>query len=362
MANQEWFKSRKWGIFNHYLPDQNSNYLRTKGKPFYASWNECVNNFDVDAYAKALNDTGCGYVIFTMGQGQKYWCAPNEAFNKITGYKTGEACTSRDLISDLIKALKVYGIPLFLYFTGDGPYIDEQAGERMGLRRLSIAEQVGDLFIEHWCMVLREYSLRYGTDVKGWWIDGCYDFIGYNDKYLEKLRKAATAGNPDALVAFNNGTEKKNYNNPKFARFYDQSDCSIRKMEKIEDALLTGLYDAEGYMETEIEVQYRAADNYTAGERTEFKDIPSGKEMPCVWHILSFLGHVTQADPRKIPYQCNGAGWGALGSRYTPEYMRDYVKAVNEKGGVVSIDIAIFRDGTFDIGQIETLRLLKNLK
>ena len=42
--------------------------------------------------------------------------------------------------------------------------------------------------------------------------------------------------------------------------------------------------------------------------------------------------------------------------------MRDYVKAVNEKGGVVSIDIAIFRDGSFDWGQLEALRLLRNLR
>jgi hypothetical protein len=38
------------------------------------------------------------------------------------------------------------------------------------------------------------------------------------------------------------------------------------------------------------------------------------------------------------------------------------VKAVNEKGGVVSIDIAIFRDGSFDWGQVEALRLLRDLR
>ena len=361
MTNKEWFKSRKWGIFNHFLASSTmSSYRHTKGKSFM-SWDDTVNCFDTEAYAKTLSDMGAGYVIFTMGQGGKYWCAPNNAYNQITGYKTGEACSTRDLIADLIKALDKYDIPLFLYFTGDGPYADQQAGERMGLRRISIAEQIDDKFIRHWCMVLREYSLRYGKGVKGWWVDGCYDFLGYDDKYLSRLKEAATAGNPDALVAFNNGTEIKDPFNPKFKQFYNESDCHIRKLEKVEDALLTGLYNAEGYMDINIDKQYRVADDYTAGERTEFTFYPLGEEMPVVWHILSFLGHLQGEDPYKMPYQSNGSGWCALGSRYSAEYMRDYVKKVNDLGGVVSIDIAIFRDGSFDAAQVETLRLLKNI-
>ena len=361
MTNKEWFRSKKWGVFNHYLASgQMYDFKYTKGKPFI-SWDDTVNSFDVENYAKTLNNMGAGYVIFTLGQGLKYWCAPNEAYNKITGYKTGEACSNRDLIADLITALDKYGIPLFLYTSGCGPYRDKQAGERMGLRRLSIEEQVDEKFIRHWSMVLREYSLRYGKGVKGWWVDGCYDFIGYTDDYLLTLKEALTAGNPDSLVAFNNGTEIKDYNNPKFAEFYNEGDCQIRKMEKIEDSLLTGLYDAEGYMDLEIDKQYRLADDYTAGERTEFNVYPKGEENSPVWHILSFLGHVQETDPYKMPYQSNGSGWCALGSRYSAQYMYDYVKKVNDLGGVVSIDIAIFRDGSFDAAQVETLRLLKDI-
>ena len=362
MNNKEWFKSRKWGVFNHYLsPLQMEDYKYTKGKKLL-SWDETVNSFDTDAYAKTVNDMGAGYVVFTMGQSSKYWCAPNSAYNQITGYKTGEACSTRDLIADLIKSLEKYDIPLFLYTTGVGPSDDKQAGERMGLRRLTIEDHVDDKFIRHWSMVLREYSLRYGKGVKGWWIDGCYDYIGYNDEYLAIFKEAVTAGNPDALVAFNNGTENKNPFDEKFKQFYNENDCHIRKLEKVEDALLTGLYDTEGYMETAVEKQYRKADDFTAGERDEFNFYPSGEEIPPVWHILSFLGHLSGADSYKLPYQPNGSGWWGLGSRYSAEYMRDYVKKVNDLGGVVSIDIAIFRDGSFDWGQVEALRLLKDLR
>ncbi len=361
MDRNEWFKSRKWGIFVHYLHRiQNGLYINTHGENF-TDWNTCVNEFDVELFAKQMNELRCGYVVFTVGQGMKYWCAPNEIYNRITGYKTGEACSSRDLIADLIAALKVYDIPLFLYFTGDGPYQDAQAGDRMGLRRASITEQVDEKFVRHWGMVLKEYSLRYGTDIKGWWIDGCYNYLGYTDPLLEHLKECASAGNPDALITFNNGVEWKDYDNPKFAQFYNPSDCPIRKMEKIEDAMLTGLYDDTGYMEIDIEKQMHIADDYPAGEKNDFTMLPSGKPLPFVWHTLSFLGITTDKNPPKPPYQSNGSGWGAFGSRYSAQYMYDYVSKVNERGGVVSIDVALFRDGSLDAGQVETLRLLKDI-
>ena len=30
------------------------------------------------------------------------------------------------------------------------------------------------LFAQRWAEVLREYAVRYGAKVHGWWIDGCY--------------------------------------------------------------------------------------------------------------------------------------------------------------------------------------------
>lgn len=361
MDRNEWFRSRKWGIFVHYLVRiQNGNYLNTKGKDF-TDWDTCVNEFDVERFAKQLHELNCGYAVFTVGQMSKYFCAPNQIYNQITGYKTGEACSTRDLIADLIAALKVYDIPLFLYLSADGPYQDDRAGDRMGLRRNSIAAQVDEKFVRHWGMVLKEYSLRYGTDIKGWWIDSCYDFLGYNDDYIAMLKECILAGNPDALTSFNNGVEWKDYDNPKFAQFYSPSDCPIRKMEKIEDALLTGLYDPTGYMETDIEKQMHKADDYPAGEKNDFVSLPSGEPLPYVWHTLSFLGIPTDKNPPKMPYQSNGSGWGAVGSRYSAQYMYDYVTKVNQLGGVVSIDVALFRDGSLDAGQVETLRLLKDL-
>ena len=41
--------------------------------------------------------------------------------------------------------------------------------------------QVNDQYVQNWAAVAAEYSRRYGDKVKGWWVDGCYAHIGYNE-------------------------------------------------------------------------------------------------------------------------------------------------------------------------------------
>jgi hypothetical protein len=84
----DWFKDRKWGIFTHYRSiDQNSTspigMMLSLGKG-ETSWDECVNEFDVEKYAKRVNEIKACYVIFTLMQGTRFMCASNETYNKIT--------------------------------------------------------------------------------------------------------------------------------------------------------------------------------------------------------------------------------------------------------------------------------------
>ncbi len=66
-------------------------------------------------------------------------------------------------------------------------------------------------FQRHWEAVIREWSLRWGGDVAGWWIDGCYfadEMYRFPDEpNFASFARALKAGNPDALVAFNPGVE-----------------------------------------------------------------------------------------------------------------------------------------------------------
>jgi len=229
--------------------------------------------------------------------------APNATFDRITGYKPGEACAKRDFIEDMYQALHKRGIDLMLYYTGDGPLDDPQAGKAFGY--VSQNDKVPMDFVRKWSEVLQEYSVRYGSKVKGWWVDGSYDFIGYDEPRLKIIADAIRAGNPDALIALNNGVL------PRVAK-------------------------------------YSVSDDYTAGEMTDFTDLPDSRFVDGVqWHLLSYLGI---------------KNWCAPGCRFTGGYMRDYIKKVNELGGVVTIDFYMDSDWRIDKDQMETLRALKDLR
>lgn len=312
MHKTDWFQQKKWGIFSHYLALHENNcepngLLHSKGKGETA-WDDCVNEFQADTYAGLANEIGAGYVVFTVMQGTRFLCAPNEEFSKITGYGPGEACSTRDLIAELADALDAYGIPLLLYFTGDGPYRDLDVSKAFGFWDRT-NQKVSEAFVTKWAGVAREYSLRYGTKVKGWWIDGCHKVLGYDDDKLKILGDAVRAGNPDTLVAFNNGV---------------------------------------GYHS-----QYSVHEDFTAGEANEFDILPESRFVgTSQWHVLSFLGLPSEF------YSWGNPAWGNPGSKYTSRQLADYVHKVNRQGGVVSIDVCTLRDGSVDYGQMEVLMRL----
>jgi hypothetical protein len=133
--------------------------------------------------------------------------SPNKKFNEITGYKTGEACSSRDLIAEFSDALTENGMDMLLYFTGDGPLDDPVAGKKFGY--VSQEDKVDKAFVEKWASVAEEYGKRYGDRILGWWVDGCYRSLGYDEEKLGILANALRAGNPDALVSLNQGVADK---------------------------------------------------------------------------------------------------------------------------------------------------------
>ena len=62
-----------------------------------------------------------------------------------------------------------------------------------------------------WESVIREWSLRWGDKVSGWWIDGCYPCFVENmyrreeSPNFKSFAAAMRAGNPDSLVSWNPG-------------------------------------------------------------------------------------------------------------------------------------------------------------
>jgi len=301
---QEYMRSRRWGVFNHFLYDKPGSDM-PMGEDQW-DWNERVEMFDVERVAKDLYDVGAGYYFITIMQGRKYMIAPNAAFDEIAGTKPGEACAKRDLIADLLTALKKYDIPLCLYFTGDGPYKDEEIGEKFGF--VNPRTNISMDFCQRWGAVLEEYAVRYGDNIKAWWVDGCYTYFGYDFEKVAVYYDAIKKGAPNALACMNMANGDGRY-----------------------------LYKAY------------ERDEFTPGEFIDFTVVPQTPMIDgALPHILAPLGKSADGNP--------WGGWGEAGTIHDNAYMKDYVHRVNEAGGIVSVDIQIRYDSTFDADQLDVIR------
>ena len=302
----QWLRKAKFGILVHYLnTSQNTKEPWNMGKQ--TSWDSCVNEFDVNLFAKQMNDIGAGYVIFTIYQGTKYMCIPNKTYEDMTGYKRGEATSNRDLVEDLYNALSKYNIRLMLYVTGDGTYKDNNVYKIFKSPMLNWVKN-GNKFIvtpdwvNNWSAVLEDISLRYGKKVAGWWVDGAYSFHGYTDTTLGILCKALKAGNPKSIVAFNPSPKSK--------------------------------------------VSYYSMwDDYTAGEMYPMNSLPpaNGKINGVQWHVVTFLGN----------------NWQEPELRFSKSQVVDYITKCNAAGGAVTLDVCLLRNGSIDSTQYQFLKDVK---
>ena len=186
MAISDKMKDKKWGVFNHYLYNiQNNPTFPNNQGAGETDWHTCTEALDVENIARTLHEVGAGYYFITSMQGRKYMIADNEYYRSLVGNEAADECLSRrDLIEDLYQALSKYGIDLYLYFTGDGPYKDEKIGSQYGFiepREKNITME----FVQKWAKTLESYAVKYGKKVNGWWVDGCYDdWFGYTEELL----------------------------------------------------------------------------------------------------------------------------------------------------------------------------------
>lgn len=296
------FHKKKFGLMVHYLYGlQNGRSPWNMNK--VTSWDSCVNDFDAQKFASDVEATGAGYVIFTLYQGDQYICAPNITFEKLSGIKRGKATATRDLIADIYTELNKKNIDLLLYATGNGPInnygvMANLTNNNFHERVVNNAYQVDKPFVNNWGKVLEDFSMRYQTKIKGWWIDGAYSFIGYNDATLAILSASLKAGNKNAIVAFNPGP-----------------------LEKIS--------------------YYSKYDDYTAGEIYHIHSVPSAQYINGVqWHAVTFLG----------------SDWGMNNIRFTKLELANYLKACFKYDGVVTLDIFLRRDGSLDNQQKKFLK------
>lgn len=300
-ADATWFRDAQWGVFVHYLADD-----ATSAK----DWNAQVDAFDVEGLADQLEQCKAPYFFLTLGQNSGHYCSPNATYDSIVGIKPGK-CSRRDLVADLYQALAPRGIRMMVYLPAGAPDRDPVAMEKLqwqpgkdidefappnGMDENGVPWGAGNPpnieFQKKWQAVIREWSVRWGNNVHGWWFDGCYFaramYRRPEPPNFESFAASAKAGNPNSLVAFNPG-------------------------------VLTPV------------ICYTEHEEYTAGEIAEALPVGTGKQNTsrdgkvdgAQYHILSYLGINWSSGPRRFPDDLAVA----------------YTRYINSLHGVVTWDV-----------------------
>jgi hypothetical protein len=157
------------------------------------SYDQAVADFNVEAFAEQIKQTGAGFVVLTTSHAYMYFPAPLASLDKILPGRTA----SRDLVADLADALGRRNIKLMLYYhlgaSDDGEWLNAS-----GFWKTDTSE-----FFGNWQRVIVEVGERYKTKLAGWWFDDGSTSYYYRSAPWEKLARAAKAGYPGRLVGFN---------------------------------------------------------------------------------------------------------------------------------------------------------------
>lgn len=339
-GEERWLQQSGYGLMFHYEAFRNHT---------PESYNRAVDSFDVVRFADAVESTGCGHIIFVIGQHWGKYCTPNSAYEKLLGVENGVWTAKRDLIMELGTQLAKRNIRLILYMTarapmrhyriiqavGDtlpsingqpaGPGVDPMSHPRKvkGFLR-SENQPPNPVFLKNWGDVCGEWSKRYGRLVSGWWFDGyktemkdSYESLKKEEFNIDTWIAAVRSGNADAELAFNSGAHPI------------LSLCTQGKLCPHQ--------------------------TFTAGENHDFHQrtkkgrgkllTPGNFPAPegVIWHLL-------------LPV---GQGWGAgVKSRFDVETLKIRTDLINAEEGVVTFDVPIAADGTIPADILQILQRL----
>ena len=294
-ANTDWLYRSRWGMASHYLADS-AGCQHSAGLTMDA-WNAQIDAFDALGLARQLAEAQVPYFSITLGQNSGFYLSPNRTYDELVGIIPSK-CSRRDLIADLAQALSPYGIRMMVYLPGGAPANDAVARERLEEprdERMTVLQQ-------RWEAVIREWSLRWGPAVSGWWIDGPYNTAAYQHPdapNYRSLAEALKAGNPASLVTFNNG-------------------------------LRTPVYSMTAY------------EDFTPGEIERDMTVSPG-HLPDFSRLASYSRYLDGAQFHI--YTIMGVWWGQGPVRFPDELTIGYTKFINSTGGVVTWDVPLTRGG-----------------
>ena len=179
--------SGRYGLMVHWL------FASYTGRP--ESVTGPVDRFDIERFLADFDETGASWLFFTIGQNTGGYASPNAELTRLCG---PNHCPSRDLVSELAAAMHARGKRFVAYLPGDSLVKSISMGAGW-----NADDPYRVQYQTNWTGVIREWSVRLGSNLDGWWFDGMTR-TRYPKGFDERLwADAARAGNPNAIVAFN---------------------------------------------------------------------------------------------------------------------------------------------------------------
>ena len=280
----QWMYEGKVGISTHYCPWK------------IDEVEDVANSFQVEKVAEQVEQAGAKWFMMSMHHMHWLMMAPNKTYDDILGHSN--YTPQRDVFAELIEALDKHDISLVI---GLNIRLDPKSASNKIDK--NIARSMGNWppdkkMLDNISAVYREFSLRYGDKIAGWWIDGSeLGSIMHADgreKWFAQIAEALRAGNPNVAIAFNPGAER-------WYRFSEFND------------FIAGESDGMTFLP----------------DKGRFKN---GAQ----WHVRTHLGN----------------RWKSGGCRYTDAEVINYAKAVIAAGGVL----------TFDVGTTGIIRPLQGVQ
>ncbi|UJP04902.1 MAG: hypothetical protein LZF61_08590 [Nitrosomonas sp.] len=263
----DWMYTGKIGLSTHYFA-HNPGELEQKAA-----------QLQIDEIANQAANAGASWFLFTLYHRPWLMMAPNDTFDRILGMN--DFTSTRDIPLELSNALQKKNIRLMLYVN---LRLDPKSAVSPKIREAMGGWPPNDKLVQNIAAVLKEFSLRYGNRVSGWWVDEVQLQSGWGkspqrEQWFKEIADALKAGNPNALIAFNPGLET---------------------------------------------IRYSLQNDYIAGESEDLKPVPDGRCLDgAQWHLWTYLG----------------GWWSSGGTRYSEEKLGNYVALVTSRGGALTFDV-----------------------
>lgn len=307
----EWMAG-KWGMMVHWIAPGPA--------PEKGEWihdlNRAVDRFDLDGFMRQFEESEADWLIFTIGQNTTYYASPNTTLDNWAG--PGHT-SKRDLVLEIAQEVHKRG-KRFIGYLPSEVNAPEPIHKAFAWNPKDQSE-----FQRRYTAFVAEYSRRFGKLLNGWWFDGCYTWDVFpNSTYEWPLwMNMARAGNPDAAVAFNDGSFCVGKTKPVTS---EQDYLSGEVSELSGGKICLGGKDAPLYMPT--------------SQFVEGTDCQQHALVP----IDCFWGH-EKPGPMEPP-------------KYSDEDLFSFVRHIIGVKGAVTLNVGIYQEG--HIGE-QTLAQLKRL-